>query len=324
MSLDTIREAEVDKNEQMDLEQICGDALIDGIRRRTIELKYILEIVQLGDTKLLGLMIDKCTYVNIHNQVMSWEYILTDIIYQFIVDNQIKELDFLRNFLCRERYSIYSKITPNIVAMLKYDNLLDLLIENKWLVEAQYFSSTSGNKLGRSEYLTKIVKISSLKELRTSADIMSFVILNHDKFNVDIIWENLYAFFDRSVTDSSIQIEILKLCEQVCLPKLSDKLIDLCVTSQIYNATGKEILLILQNLIMNNHFNPSIYATIRIISHGNIDLLRLFAKYNVSIKNITKELKYTPQTRDLSDALTELGIDLHEYLHLRENQYSCL
>ncbi len=187
-------------------------------------------------------------------------------------------------------------------------NTLDLVLENKWIVDEE-IRADPGCGQPESSYDTFVFKNPNHLNV---FEVMRFIIQNAEYFTTKCIWYHIWNLF---YVSSIHRLEVLKLCVKFPFPLLSNHLFEFY---SFYNSSDirLEILDIIDNSISDGSFVLSKEWAKKIIKLGDVDLLKVFIKHNINIRELIKG-DHTGNSREIVNILTQLDISLDDYIRIK-------
>jgi len=290
---------EIDFNSMSDMEIIMSNKLT---LQQKMDETHIIDFIQKKDEGYLRAIFDKdiLKLNSKYKEMLKW--LTLEIIYQLLFNDLKDDLKYLRSFLIRHIKSLCRAVKPHLALKLSRENMLDLLLTNRWIVEREIIGNYS-------EFVTFVtIDINDQHVCKC----LRFMILNYTYFDIDDLWAHIQCLF---FNGSPFRMEILGLCVQNQLPLLSNAVIEFYLMrgSDDVRSDLKEIL---EGLIISGAFEPSADWIKQILDQGSIGLLNLFAKHQINIKDYFKE-KHSDYSQELSETLTKLDISLDDYIRMR-------
>lgn len=242
------------------------------------------------------------TYTN------SIRLIVAETIYQLIVGTQSEDLQYFRDFLIRRIRWLYSSIKSSLVLQMCQTNTLDLVLDNKWIVDEEIRADPC---VGRPETIQDsfVFKDPNHSDV---LEVMRFIIQNSGYFVAKCIWYHIWNLF---YVSSIHRLEVLKLCVKFPFPLLSDHFFEF----YLFYKSGdirSDILGIIDNGISDGSFVLSQEWAKKIIKLGIVDLLKVFVKHNINIRELIKG-DHTGNSREIVNILTQLDISLDDYIRIK-------
>lgn len=230
-------------------------------------------------------VVNDAYYRPIHKKVFV--VMLASILYDFMSEDFSQEAEHLWCLIITRHpiVGISFDIMKNVMSQMYNEKSVILLNQNKWLVHSRnnhLFSCVDQDK--RSYF-------------------MKHLISNHSYFDTPCIWNYIVNSVQYHQINS---MEIIKLGLDSGLPGVIENIVDVISgiehDDEFYNVI---------ELILQYGIHPSRRLIRYIIQDKNIDVLKLFYKYDIDVKGIIN--KTDPVCDQMEDILSKLSISLSDY-----------
>jgi|SRR5579872_4797868 len=201
------------------------------------------------------------------------------LVYKSIINNDDIAVTQIRNSKYFSRKSLIE-----VINLAYSDNNWNIILSNTWII----------NNHHQIALLSKPIL---------------FVIDNYHYFDIDCVWESIIN--SMMTKSSAVAIEIFSKCIELDLPQLSDR-----IPHIFKNCTDEYNNVPISDFILSHGFQPPPELITNAFDSNDIEMIKLFVKYNVDIKQICDIKSINKWSKEMIHLTAQLGIDFETYLHL--------
>lgn len=288
----------------------CGDKILPDLKLSS----NILEAVRMEKLAILDSLFSKHNIVKYNFPYReSLIQLSSDIFYELLTHRIEKHIEFFRAYVLKFNKYIYRRSLHLLVLKLHENNLLDLLLDNSWIILVTDYVDICDDGFVVGNSTTSFV-LENPSEI-AMYEVMHFIIEQHKSFDIKHIWIHIKIFFQKS---SPYSISILKQCYH--LPDISDNILDIYYDCKNSSIIGN-ILEMIEDLMICGIFKPSACHTAKIFVNRRTELLELFANYNINARELLKQSETDNDNlnrKEFVNIFTKLGLTLEDYLKMDE------
>lgn len=215
---------------------------------------------------------------------------LVDLYYEFMLYEPINDVIFLHGYLMHHCRIMNLQALYVLAKKLVINNELGMMIHHNWMIKLTYEYCAILHEHGPQNISFRILNsfLNYDSPCGTSLSpeafsVVKFIITNHESYDINDIWSHITHLYAEGKNEC--MKPVLKICEEVSLPKTCDNIINLLVYYSP-NSSCDTILQIIETMMQEGKFKPTSLTISTLFENHIHSVLRLFIKYDIDIKSL--------------------------------------